>query len=115
MPLEEQARVVQGDSVCGYRENTHDLLSLHLVAQGFQFFLLKEHENPKATVALLDDLEKTMGSAEAFEAVFGIMLFDRWTEFEDFEGMERSCLDPDRARYRVFYCDLQETNQKSQA
>lgn len=115
LPLEEQVRVVQGDSILGYQENLHDLLSLHIVSRAFQIYLLKEHSSPKATVDALDAMERLLESREAFEAVFGIMLFDRGTEFDDWEGMERSCLEPGLARCHVYYCDPIQTNQKSQA
>lgn len=55
-----------------------------------------------------------MGSRVRFEAAFGILLLDRGVEFDDFGGIERSCLEPDKRRCRVFYCDPQESNRKSQ-
>jgi IS30 family transposase len=115
LPLADQARVVQGDSVVGHQENRHDVLSLHIVACAFQIYLLKTHADSAATVACLDAMECACGSREAFEAVFGIMLVDRGVEFDDWESMERSCLESGCARCRVFYCDPMETNQKSQA
>ena len=36
-------------------------------------------------------------------------------EFDDWEGMERSCLEPGERRCRVFYCDAMKSNQKSEA
>jgi IS30 family transposase len=115
LPLVEQARVVQTDSVQGYQKNKQDVLSLHLVARAFQIYLPKAHADAAATVACLDGIERMLGSRGAFEAVFGILLADRGVEFDDWEGMERSCLRPGRARCRVFYCDPMATNQKSQA
>jgi IS30 family transposase len=115
LPLTDQARVVQGDSVEGYRENRQDVLSLHFVARAFQLYLPKKHADAAATVACLDVIERMLGSRDAFEAALGIMLLDRGVEFDDWVGMERSCLEPGRARCRVFYCDPMATNQKSQA
>jgi|LSQX01.3.fsa_nt_gb IS30 family transposase len=115
LALEEQVRVVQGDSVEGFEHNTQDLLSLHILSAAFQFYLLKKHADKTATVSLLDALERTLGSRIHFEAVFGILLVDRGIEFDDFEGMEQSCLEPNRKRCRVFYCDALQTNQKSEA
>jgi IS30 family transposase len=115
LPLADRARVVQGDSVIGYVENKCDLLSLHVVARAFQIYLLKEHAKAPATVACLDAIERMLDSREAFEAIFGIMLVDRGVEFDDWAGMERSCLEPGQQRCRVFYCDPQATNQKSEA
>ena len=114
LPLEDRARVCQGDSVEGFAHNGTDILSLMPVARKFQLYLLKGHADPAETVACLDAVEVAMGSPEAFEAVFGVMLVDRGVEFDDWEGMERSCLEPGGRRCRVFYCDPMESNQKSE-
>jgi IS30 family transposase len=85
------------------------------MARGAQVYMKKGHADAAETVARLDDLERAMGSRPAFEAAFGVMLADRGVEFDDWEGMERSCLEPGARRCRVFYCDAQDSNQKSQA
>lgn len=113
--LKEQVRVVQGDSVEGFEENTHDILSLHLVACGFQIYVLKKHADAKSVVMWLDVIEQACGTRETFQAAFGILLVDRGVEFDDWEGMERSCLEEGKQRCRVFYCDAMDSNQKSQA
>lgn len=116
LPVEDKARVVQGDSVEGYEWNTSDILSLHLVAHTFQVYLKKGvKDSPAPVVAWLDVIERELGSPEAFEEIFGILLLDRGPEFDDWAGMERSCLVPGARRCRVFYCDAQNSNQKSQA
>lgn len=113
LPLEDKVRVVQADSVVGFQANRRDILSLHLVARKFQLYLLKAHQDPGSVVARLDEVERALGSPEAFGAVFGIMLVDRGVEFDDWRGMEASCLEPDARRCRVFYCDAMKSNQKS--
>lgn len=115
LPLADQARVVQVDSVEGYETCDTDVLSLQLVARGVQLYMKKGHADPAETVARLDELERAMGSREAFEAAFGVLMPDRGVEFDDWEGMERSCLEPGARRCRVFYCDAMDSNQKSQA
>ena len=115
LPASEQARVVQGDSVVGLQSNLRDILTLHVVAAKLQLYLLKEHGDPKATVGWLDMCETHLGSRQAFEKIFGILLVDRGVEFDDWEGMEASCLEPGKRRCRVFYCDPMRSNQKSQA
>ena len=115
LPLEDQLRVVQGDSVEGFSWNETDVLSLHVVAREFQFYLKKAHADAAAVVTWLDVIERALGSPEEFEAVFGILLLDRGVEFDDWEGMERSCLVEGARRCRVFYCDAQNSNQKSPA
>lgn len=115
LPIAERARVVQLDSVVGLQRNSHDVMSVHIAARAFQIYLYKGHGSPTAVVAWLDAIERSMGSPEAFEAAFGVMLCDRGVEFDDWEGMERSCLEPGARRCRVFYCDAMNSNQKSQA
>lgn len=115
LPLADKARAVQGDSVVGYARNARDILSLHVVAAGFQLYLLKGHGSASETVRLLDAMEAVLGSPGAFSAVFGVLLVDRGVEFDDWAGMERSCIEEGAARCRVFYCDPMESNQKAQA
>lgn len=116
LSVEDKVRVVQGDSVEGYEWNTSDILSLHFAACAFQIYLKKETKASSApVVAWLDVIERELGSPEAFEEICGILLLDRGPEFDDWEGMERSCLVKDARRCRVFYCDAQNSNQKSQA
>lgn len=115
LPLAERARVVQGDSVEGYEDNVHDVFSLHIVARAFQVYLYKRHADTDAVVTWLDVMERACGSHESFEAAFGVLLLDRGVEFDDWEGMERSCLEFGERRCRVFYCDPMDSNQKSQA
>ena len=112
--LEDQARVVQADSVVGFQENAQRILSLHLVRHSFQLYLLQADGSAARTVAALDAIETCLGSPGAFEAVFGIILADRGAEFDDWAGMERSCLAEGARRCRVFYCDPMSSNQKSQ-
>ena len=114
LPEEDLARAVQGDSVCGRQGDAHDILSLHLVARRFQLYLRKGHADPAAAVHALDLVEVALGSRGRFEAVFGVLLLDRGVEFDDFEAIEDSCLEPGGRRCRVYYCDPQESNQKSQ-
>ena len=116
LPVKDKARVVQGDSVEGYEWNSSDILSLHLVAHAFQLYLKKAvKSSPAPVVAWLDVIERELGSPEAFEEIFGILLLDRGSEFSDWAGMERSCLVEGARRCRVFYCDEMQSNQKSQA
>lgn len=114
LPLADRARVAQVDSVVGMESNSRDLLSVMPVAAGFQMYLAKDHGSASAVVACFDALELAFGSPEAFEAALGVVLADRGVEFDDFEGMERSCLAPGARRCRVFYCDAMATNQKSE-
>lgn len=115
LPLAERARAVQGDSVEGLETNSTDILSLHFLACSLQLYLKKRRADPAATVAWLDAIERELGSPEAFAAAIPILLLDRGVEFDDWAGMERSCLAEGAVRCRVYYCDPMESNQKSQA
>ena len=115
LPLAERARAVQGDSVEGLEGNSADMLSLHFLASSLQLYLKKEKGSAAATVAWLDAVESELGSAAAFRAVLPVLLVDRGVEFDDWEGMERSCLLRGEKRCSVFYCDPMESNQKAQA
>lgn len=115
LPLAERARAVQGDSVEGLESNTTDILSLHFLASSLQLYLKKAKGSPSSTVAWLDAMEAELGSPEAFRAVFPLLLVDRGVEFDDWAGMERSCLEEGKERCSVYYCDPMKSNQKSQA
>ena len=60
-------------------------------------------------------MESELGSPGAFRAVFPVLLVDRGVEFDDWAGMERSCLKEGERRCSVFYCDPMDSNQKAQA
>ena len=59
LPLEDQVRVVQGDSVEGYERNRSDILSLHLVARAFQAYLKKAVKSSPALFWPLAGLNAT--------------------------------------------------------
>ncbi len=115
LPLPERARAVQGDSVEGLESNSTDVLSLHFLASSLQLYLKKGRGSAADTVAWLDAMESELGSPGAFRAVFPVLLVDRGVEFDDWAGMERSCLAGGEKRCSVFYCDPMKSNQKSQA
>lgn len=114
LPIEEQVRVAQADSVEGFKHNFYDLLSIRLVAAPFHLYQRKAHASSDAVVDCLDALERILGSPEAFSALLDPMLADRGSEFDDFEGIERSCLVPNTRRCRLYYCDAMAANQKAQ-
>ena len=105
LPLEEIVRAVQCDSVCGFISNRHDILSMMHVPSRFQLYVLKRHGLNGEVPQVLDAIEAALGSPEDFEAVFGILLCDRGTEFDDWGAMESSSLVEGARRCRVFYCE----------
>lgn len=115
LPEDIRSQVVQGDTVLGKQSNKQRILSLYLLRHSFQLYMLLPDAKPASVVAALDIIERYLGSADAFKSIFGILLFDRGSEFDDFRAMERSCLEAGKKRARVFYCDAMNINQKSQA
>lgn len=113
LPVEERARAVRGDSVEGRNADRHDILSLRFVTRKFQLYLRKRHAGAASAVACVDSVERAMGPRASFEAAFGILLLGRGVELDDFDGIERSSLEPDKRRCRVFCCDPQDSNQRS--
>ena len=112
LPEEERLSAVQVDTVLGYRRNSKRILSIHFPRFIFQLYLLLEGGDPGNVVAALDAMEIALGSVGAFSALFGTMLLDRGSEFDDFDGMERSALEPRKKRCRVYYCDAMSPSQK---
>lgn len=99
----------------GLGSNSTDVLSLHFLASSLQLYLKKGRGSAADTVAWLDAMESELGSPGAFRAVFPVLLVDRGVEFDDWAGMERSCLAGGEARCSVYYCDPMKSNQKAQA
>lgn len=109
---ETRARAVEMDSVEGREGNTARILSLHFVSISFQFYLRLADATSASVVGSLDMLERALGSPEAFEELFGVILTDRGEEFKPFAALERSCLDPSRKRCTVYFCDALSPGQK---
>jgi IS30 family transposase len=76
-----------------------------------QLPLLIEGRTKAATVARLDEVERAIGLG-AFRLLLGLMLTDNGAEFEDAEGIERSCTAEGERRCRVYYCDPMRSDQK---
>lgn len=107
-------RVVMGDSVLGCDGDSQRIFSLHFKRIVFQMYFLEPDGKPASIVVELDGIERALGSLEAFEASSGVLLVDRGGGFDDFSGMERSCLEKGAKRCRVFYCDAMNSSQKSE-
>lgn len=112
LPLAEQARAAEMDSVAGRAGSSARILSVHFVASSFQFYLRLPDATSRSVVGDLDMLERALGSPEAFGAAMGVLLTDRGSEFSDPLAIERSCLEPGKRRCRVFYCDPLAPGQK---
>lgn len=106
LPEDERARVVEMDCVEGAEGDSQALLTLHFVALRFQIYVLLERHDSEHVVRALDRLEGLLGGPKDFGSVFGLILTDRGSEFDDIGGIERG------GRCRVFYADPQRSDQK---
>ena len=111
IPEGERARACEMDTVCGRTGDSQCLLTLYSRACKAQLPLLMAEKTRAATVAKLDEVERAMG-LEAFRRLLGLVLTDNGGEFEDAEGIERSCTAEGERRCRVYYCDPMQSQQK---
>lgn len=116
LPAEERGRATEVDTVLGKRGEAPCILSLHRVDLHFQTYLKLPSKTKESVVAALDWLEECCtdpGTGEnCFSELFGLMLLDRGSEFDDIEGMERSCADPSRKRCACYFADPSRPDQK---
>ena len=111
LPEDERARACEMDTVVGRPTDSQCLLTLMSRACRVQLPLLMPARTKAATVARLDDVERAIG-LEGFRRLMGLVLTDNGGEFEDAEGIERSCTAPGERRCRVYYCDPMQSQQK---
>ncbi len=77
---------VQMDTIIGKKETGPVVLSLHCVSLHFQFYFLLKNKSAASVVEKLNEIEDTIGT-ENFNNVFGIILTDNGTEFNDINGI----------------------------
>ena len=106
LPEDERAKTVQMDCVEGAKGDEQALLTLHFVALRFQIYILLAKKDSAHVVAALDWLEELCGGKEGFKALFGLILADRGSEFDDIAGIEGD------GRCSVYYTDPQRPDQK---
>ena len=109
LPLNERAAVTEVDTVHGKKGDGKCILSLHRVDLHFQIYLLLERCAKACVVDALDWLEECCG--DHFREIFGLLLLDRGSEFDDIGGIEQSALGEGR-RCAAYYCDPQQSQQK---
>lgn len=112
LPAEDRAAATEVDTVWGKKGDTKCILSLHRIDLHFQVYLLLAQRTKEEVVKALDWLEMCMGGR--FSEFFGLMLFDRGSEFDDIAGIERSCL-YDGTRLAAYYCDPSRADQRGAA
>lgn len=111
LPEDVRARACEMDTVVGRPTDSQCLLTLMSRACRVQLPLLMEGKTKAATVAKLDEVERAIG-LEGFRRLLDPLLTDNGGEFEDAEGIERSCTVPGERRCRVYYCDPMQSQQK---
>lgn len=111
LPEEERARACEMDTVVGRATDSQCLPTLMSRPCKVQLPLLMGSKTKEATVATLDEVERAVG-LDAFRRVLGLVITDNGGEFEDAEGIERSCTVPGESRCRVYYCDPMQSQQK---
>lgn len=91
----------EGDSIVGVRMGRHNTL-ITIVNKVSQFTFIKRSENKtaKATVSMLDELEKEIPN---MEKIIETILFDNGVEFSDFEGMMKSAKDRRKKRFKIYF------------
>ena len=112
LPESEQAQACEMDTVVGKATDSQCLLTLLSRACKVQLPLLMPAKTKTATVEALDEVERALG-LDAFRRLLGIILTDNGCEFEDADGIERSCTAEGERRCRVFYCDPMQSQQKA--
>ena len=105
LPEEERERTVQMDCVEGAEGDEQALLTLHFVTLRFQIYVLLARKDSAHVVAALDWIEGLCGR-RMFGKLFGLILTDRGSEFDDIAGMERG------GRCSVYYTDPRRPDQK---
>ena len=103
------AKVSEMDTVEGTKGGKV-ILTIFLRDCSVQIMLLRETKTAAGVAAAYAHLREVMG--DSFSAVFEVILVDRGTEFTDPSSIE---IDQDTGEFQcnVFYCDPQQTNQKS--
>ena len=105
--------VVEMDCVEGSKTSHSVLLTIHWVDISFQIAILMSEQTAENVVAALDSIEAAIGT-ELFMQLFPVILTDNGTEFTDIEGMERSYLEPETQRTKIFFCEPNRANEKGE-
>lgn len=102
--------VVEMDTVKGSRKKGPCLLTMLFRSSNLMLIFLLPDCTSAAVVNQLNEISDAVG-IELFQKTFPVLLTDNGSEFKDSSGIE--CDKNGELRTRVFYCDPQQTNQKS--
>lgn len=91
------------DSVMGKQGESENCLVVltERMTRDELIFKTPDHK-ASSVVEVLDSLEREWG--ENFHKIFKTITVDNGTEFSDCAGMEKSCLNPDKKRTKLYYC-----------
>jgi len=106
----EHPCVVQMDTVEG-RKGGKVILTLFFCSCNLQLAFLRDSNNSSSVTSIFQKLKSDLG-LELFSILFPVILGDRGTEFSDPLSIEVD-LDTGEILTHVFYCDPQNSNQKS--
>lgn len=97
----ESETYFEGDSIVGVRNGRHNTL-ITLVNKISQFTFIRRSENKtaKATVSVLDELEREIPQMSEFVK---IILWDNGIEFSSFEEMMKSVKDRRKKRFKAYF------------
>lgn len=102
--------VIEMDTVKGSRKKGPCLLTMLFRSSNLMLIFLLPDCTSAAVVNKLNEISDAVG-IELFQKTFPVLLTDNGSEFKDSSGIE--CDKSGELRTRVFYCDPQQTNQKS--
>jgi IS30 family transposase len=109
LPEEDRAIVTEVDTVHGKKGDRKCILSLHRTDLHFQIYILLPNCTMQSTVDALDWLEELCDGH--FNELFGLLLTDRGSEFDDISGIEMSAFNDGR-RCAAYFADPNRPDQK---
>lgn len=101
---------VEMDIVEGLRTDKKCILTFVCITSNMLFFRLLDAQTSEQVTSALNYYEETMG-IEKFKKLFGVILTDNGSEFNDYESIEFSAFTGER-RTRLFYCGPYRSDQK---
>ena len=105
-----ELEIVEMDTVKGARGKGPCLLTMLFRSSGLMLIFLLSNCSQASVLRQFDKLTDILG-LELFQQVFPVILTDNGSEFKDSHGLE--FIKDGSQRTHVFYCDPQQTNQKS--
>lgn len=102
-----ESAVVQMDSVIGNIHSIKVLLTLFFPQAQLLLCRIRYYNTARSALAAIESIEAILGR-ETFQHLFPVLLTDNGSEFSDPKALEKG------GRTRIFYCDPQQSNQKSQ-